>query len=319
MPQLLLESIEGGERESSHLHIERCSECGREWSDLRETWATLGEVPEVPVPAGVRGRFLEAIGQRASGNVVVPFRARPAARWIAQAAAVALLVGSFFAGRALAPPSGELSPGQIVALEPVRLSGSQLIPASRLASEIDGTPRIENVRFAPDPSSGDIRLAFDLTSEVTVTGRPGDESLANLLAYVLERRESPSHSRSATIQWIRDNWSAGGKASPELARALASVLKNDTHEGVRLKAIDALKSLPPEASAATQTALIDALRNDPNPAVRLKAVEALANIANAGTPLDPAMLDTLRQKAAQDDENLYVRVRAAEALERIDL
>jgi HEAT repeat protein len=33
--------------------------------------------------------------------------------------------------------------------------------------------------------------------------------------------------------------------------------------------------------------------------------------------LDPAAVDMLRQKASQDDENLYVRVKAAEALSNI--
>jgi HEAT repeat protein len=59
------------------------------------------------------------------------------------------------------------------------------------------------------------------------------------------------------------------------------------------------------------------LKNDPNPAVRLKAVEALTNMARSGVQLDAAVVDTLRAKATQDDENLYVRVKAAEALSSI--
>jgi hypothetical protein len=51
--------------------------------------------------------------------------------------------------------------------------------------------------------------------------------------------------------------------------------------------------------------------------VRIKAVEALANIAHSGATLDPATLDTLRAKASQDDENMYVRVKAAEVLSNI--
>jgi len=33
--------------------------------------------------------------------------------------------------------------------------------------------------------------------------------------------------------------------------------------------------------------------------------------------LDPDMVDTLRRKASQNDENVYVRVKAAEALSSI--
>jgi HEAT repeat protein len=66
----------------------------------------------------------------------------------------------------------------------------------------------------------------------------------------------------------------------------------------------------------TREALIEALKNDPNPAVRIKAVEALANLARTGA-LDVNTIDTLRQKASQPDENLYVRAKAAEVLGNI--
>ena len=72
-----------------------------------------------------------------------------------------------------------------------------------------------------------------------------------------------------------------------------------------------------EQSVKTKAALIQALKSDPNPAVRIKAVEALANLARSGATLDAATLDTLRQKAVQDNENVYVRVKAAEALSSI--
>lgn len=319
MPLLLIEAVEGSQREGSHLHIEQCAACEREFAEVRETWRLLGEVGELPVPPALRARFLDSIGQLPASNVV-PFRSRPAARWIAQAAAVAVLIGgSFFAGRSLSPASDPVI-ATPMASAPFQISGSRIIPASSLDPDIQGAPRIENVRFVPGASTQDTQLAFDLTSEVTVTGRPGDPGLANLLAYVLKDQENPSHSRSTTIQWIRDNWSGSTQASPQLAQALTSVLQNDTHEGVRLKAIDALGSLSLDSStSATQSALIFALKNDPNPAVRLKAVEALATITRSGSALDPTMLDTLRLKAEQDDENLYVRLKAAEALSQIDL
>ena len=318
MPQLLIEALGGAERESSHEHIEGCTRCSAEWDQLRETWRELGEVEDVPVPAGLRARFLDAVGAGARRATVVPFHRRPAARWLAQAAAVVLLIGgSFFAGRETSS-SGVTPLISNAADGGYQISGSRVIPASQLSPVIYGTPRIDNVRFMPQETGGGVQLAFDLTSEVMVTGRPGDQSLANLLAYVLESQQNTTHSRSSTIQWIRENWE-GREASPEIARALASVLTNDTHEGVRLKAIDALSAFSGQATSPTQAALIGALKNDPNPMVRLKAVEALANIADSGSPLDPAMLETLTEKANQEDENLYVRLKAAEALSQIDL
>jgi hypothetical protein len=314
MPQLLLEALDASARETTHVHIETCAECTGEWDRLRETWTLMGALPEVPVPSAVRDRFFATIAPATPARVL-PFRSRPAARWIAQAAAVAVLVGgSFFAGRGTAPAD----PAAIAAAPTYRIADTQMIPASQLAPSIDGNPRIENVRFVSEPAGEKVQLAFDLTSRVTVAGSAEDESVANLLTYLVKNEQGAGHSRSAAIEWIRNNPS-GGKGSAEIAQALAEVLGSETNQGVRLKAIDALREMPPEATSTSQAALINVLKNDPNPAVRLKAVEALAKIARAGSPLDPGMVDTLRQKAGQADENLYVRVKAAEALSQIDL
>ena len=86
-------------------------------------------------------------------------------------------------------------------------------------------------------------------------------------------------------------------------------------EGVRIKAVDTLKTMQ-SGGGDTREALVAALKNDPNPAVRIKAIDALAKLAASGQ-LDTVAVDTLRQKAMQDDENVYVRAKAAEALGNI--
>jgi HEAT repeat protein len=160
-------------------------------------------------------------------------------------------------------------------------------------------------------------VSFDITSRVTVTGRPTDKSMVRLLRYVLENEDRMSPSRSRAIDWMKTTYSQPGNADPEIAAALGNVLRNDTHVGVRIKAADTLKRMPGPFTSDTREALMQALKSDPNPAVRIKAVEALANLARSGTTLDATTLDTLRQKAVQDDENVYVRVKAAEALSNV--
>ena len=138
--------------------------------------------------------------------------------------------------------------------------------------------------------------------------------MVRLMRYVLENEDRMSPARSRAIDWVRSTYSQPGNADPEIARALANVLRSDTHEGVRIKAVETLTNLPAALSTDSREALIQALKTDPNPAVRLKAVEALANLLKKGGQADAATLDTLRAKASQDDENMYVRVKAAEAL-----
>ena len=86
-------------------------------------------------------------------------------------------------------------------------------------------------------------------------------------------------------------------ADPEISNALAKVLRNEQHAGVRIRALETLNTMP--AADNTRDALIEALRSDPNPAVRIKAVDALAKLAGSGATLDSAAVDMLRQKASQ--------------------
>jgi hypothetical protein len=322
VPDLLTETLGGSLREEAHRHIEECENCRAEWARSREAWAALGALHEVAVPVGLRSRFLREADRLAPRAKVVPFPARPYRRWIAQAAAVALLVsGSFYVGQRTGD-AGFATPARVdaVAEFPFSLSDRQVFPASAIQPDIQGTPEIRNVRFVqPGSDSNEVAVSFDMTSNVTVTGKPDDKSLVNLLSYVIQSEDNPTMSKSDAMEWVRQTYAARGNADPTLVRALAHVLKNEPHEGVRIKAVETLRQIPPGSAPEARIALIEALQNDPNPAVRLKAIEALANIARTSGKLDRETLDMLRQKAAQDDENPYVRVKAAEALSQIHL
>lgn len=333
MPLLLTESLDAARRELTHQHIESCDLCGAEWSAYKQTWSVMGDLSEVEVPARVKERFLEAAGiampqdgETRIGNVV-PFQRRPAFKWVAQAAAVALLVGGgYFAGNRGIDPVDPVTPTLVSRGTPLApdspfnrmsLAETRTLDAEALSPEIQGRPNIANVQFVDsDATDEEIGVSFDITSRWTVTGNPKDKSMVRLLSYMLENEESMTP-RSSAMEWVRRTYSDPAYADPEIANALAKVLRNDSHEGVRIRAVETLTTLPPAVAMQTRDALIDALKSDPNPAVRLKAVEALIEMARSGEVLDAAMVDTLRQKAAQDDENLYVRVKAAEALSEI--
>lgn len=330
MPLLLTESLTPAQREQTHQHIEACAECTAEWLGMREAWRMMEDLPEVPVPPRVKARFLEGAGiVEKPAAKVIPFRSRPAVKWVAQAAAVAILVGGgYFAGNRTQPVTIQNTPAtaMLSGIQPVgytpgnplSIAESRTLQASSISPDIEGRPDIANVQFTdPDASDGQIGISFDITSRWTVNGNPKDRSMVRLLSYVLENQDTSSP-RSEAIEWVRRTYSNPQNANPEIAQALAKVLRSsDAHEGVRIHAVDTLSNLPTAGSNDTREALIEALKSDPNPAVRMKAVEALAALARSGAQLDPATVDTLRQKASQNDENLYVRVKAAEALSNI--
>ncbi|HUF18755.1 MAG TPA: HEAT repeat domain-containing protein [Thermoanaerobaculia bacterium] len=323
LPDLLTETIDRKGREETHRHIETCESCQLEWAGYRDTWRLMGELPEVPVPSRARARFVAEVQRLSPVAPVLAFPRRPVTRWLSQAAALVVLVGgSFFLGQRTTAPDYQ-TPASIegIASLPFSIAESRVLPASDISPEIEGRPQIQNVRFLePRSGSGEVGIAFDITSHVTVTGKPEDKSLVSLLSYVLQNQDNnPNLSKSDTIQWVRETYGSRGVADPAIVKALANVLKNDTHEGVRIKAVETLNDIPPASAPEARLALIEALRNDPNPAVRIKAIEALANLARSGDTWDPATVDMLREKASQQDENLYVRVKAAEALSQINL
>jgi hypothetical protein len=322
MSQLLTESLDRDSREHAHSHIETCVACGLEWQATKDTWRLLGDLPEAEVPVSLRTRVLGEMVPMGEGSNVVPFGSRRAFRRMAEAAAVVILVGgSFWAGHRTRPLSIRPTAATINSVTPASfsLAESRVVPATQISPDIQGRPAIENVRFVDNnPNDSEVAVSFDIKSHVTVTGQPTDKSMVRLLSYVLENEDRLSPSRSRAIDWVRQTYTQQAAANPEIARALANVLRNDTHEGVRIKAVETLKSMSPALTSETQAALIAALKNDPNPAVRIKAVEALAASARSGTALDPASIDILRQKASQNDENLYVRVKAAQALARVN-
>lgn len=327
MPLLLTESLDAARREVTHQHIESCGICSDEWSAYKETWTVMADLPEVAVPARVKAQFLERAGlapvEAELPKNVVPFHKRTAFKWIAQAAAVALLVGGgYFVGDRqpdfVTPATATLASGND-SIRPIStsLAETRVLDADALSPVIEGRPNISNIQFVDaDTSDEKIAVSFDVTSHWTVNGNPRDKSMVRLLSYMLEN-EAEMTPRSNTLEWVRQTYSDPQYADPEIANALAKVLRNDSHEGVRIRAVDTLTTLPPTVGLQARDALIEALKSDPNPAVRIKAVEALANMARNGETLDPMMVDTLRQKASQDDENLYVRVKAAEALSNI--
>jgi hypothetical protein len=327
MPLLLTESLDLEQRERTHQHIETCLICAGEWSAYKETWQTLEALPVLDVPARVKQRFLSEVSPASVKTNVVPFRRRSAARWLAEAAAVVIVGGSaFYAGhRVTSPAPLNQTPAQLTAIQqatPITpyysIAESRVLPAASVSDQIEGRPDIQNVQFSDaSPTNNQIGVSFDITSHMTVTGRPTDKSMVRLLRYVLENEDKESPSRSRAIDWVRTTYSHVGNPDPEITEALANVMRTDEHQGVRIKAADTLRSMQSAMTDGTRDALVEALKNDPNPAVRISAVEALAKLAHSGVALDPNMVDALRKKASQGDENVYVRVKAAEALSSI--
>jgi hypothetical protein len=290
------------------VHLESCERCRAEIEAVESAWVRLGADPDAVMEPSFRRETREMLEAETLRRRVVPIRA---SRWMPALQAAAMLAagaGGFLLARAAS--SGK--PASVAAPAPVTAAAATSLP------DLSKQPKLANVAFRPADASGRIGISFDVTTRYSVEGKAGDKEVSDLLAYMVSGGGATEGARGKAIDLVSQHYAAAPTAptaSPQIVATLADTLKNDKNPGVRKKAAEALGQLPP--TPAIRDAFLAALKNDTNPAVRIAAVDGLAK--SAITLRDPAAIETLREKASDDRETGFVRVKAAKALQRVDL
>ena len=304
-------------------HLTSCAACAAMAAEMERVWARLADddgadlVPSAAFASRTRAALAGAA--RAATNVR-PFPSRGLDTPVLKIAAVlAAGVLGFFLARGTSGPAPVASafrptPSGRVA-ENVALVSNRTVDASHAALDLSGRPRLANVAVTPADAAGRVSVSFDVTTRYTVVGRPEDRAVADVLVSLMSGGEETSGAKGKALDLVSEGTRGGAPVSPEIVSLLARTLETDRNPGVRKKAAEALAQMPP--TAETRDALAKALKTDPNPAVRILAVEGLAK--SAATLKDPSSIESLREKAADDRENGYVRSRAALALSKVEL
>jgi hypothetical protein len=297
---------EAGEKARAALsaHLATCERCREEMAALESVWAKLGSDPNAPLRPEFRRRTLALLDEEILRQRVRAFRPRPRlASPLLRAAALLLAAGlGYVAARALPPRANR------VAAAPAVARSSAALP------DLQAGPRLSNVSYQTADRDGRVGIGFDVTMRHTVVGRPDEPEVAKLLAYLVSRNAETAGEKSRAIELVSEHFGAGSPAaSPEILAALSNTLRRDPNPGVRKKAADALANFT--MSPEIRTVFLEALRSDKNPAVRLVAVDALAAAAKQAP--DARTIESLREKAADPQENGFVRAKAASALKAI--
>jgi hypothetical protein len=289
-------------------HLESCAACRAEVEAAESAWVRLGADPDATMDPTFRRNTLAMLEAETLRRKVVPLRSR---KWMPALQAAAMLVtgvgGYLLARGRVAPPAAPASTA--------RIASERVIDADRSIPDLSRQPRLANVAFQPADPAGRIGISFDVTTRYTVVGKPNEKGVADLLAYMVSGSGANEGARGKAIDLVSQHYAGETPVSPQIVATLAETLRHDKNPGVRKKAAEALAQMPP--SPEIRDAFLVALKSDTNPAVRIVAVEALANAAT--TLRDPAAIETLREKANDDRETGYVRVKAANALQRINL
>ena len=326
-------------------HLAGCAPCREEARRLEETWAALGDGADVePSPRWAaetlgameravlaqhhrdrerdrdRDRFRSAPFPLGAGGTAA---SRPAPRALLLAASLLVAAGlGWGAARWTAPsatgfPSAPSPRTAAAALTVVPVGAGRTLEASRAVPDFASRPVLSNVAFRTADGEGRLEVSFDVTSRWTFAGRPEEKGLADLLVYIASAPSSPVAARGRAVELVARHGGAGGAvpAAPEVVALLVKTLREDGNPGVRKKAAEALAQLPP--SPPIRDAFAEVLRSERSPAIRMLAVDALGRSAREAR--DPVSVDALRERASDERENGYVRVRAAGALAGLPL
>lgn len=171
-------------------------------------------------------------------------------------------------------------------------------------------PQVANVHaIRIDPATGQIEIEFSTINNISLRGSAEDPLVRQMLAYAMRPEEQIGlrlRAVKAAGEFVPEQ--VATPVQNELIQALLHVLRHDTNDGVRLKAVETLKKLP--ASDKVKEGLIQALLRDPNPAVRVQVLEALSESQSTED------VSALRAVAA-GDSNGYVRLQAVRLLDQI--
>jgi hypothetical protein len=204
-----------------------------------------------------------------------------------------------------------LRPAGAMALLAVGFFGAKIAPQFNFGGQSDyqamgllGNSRVRNVETQPD---GRVRIVLDQTQQRTVSGTIDDQIIRALLEAAAKDPSDDPGLRAETVEIL-----VPGAGSADVREALVFALENDQNAGVRLKAMDGLKTY--SRDPAVQGALAQVLLRDANPGMRTQAIDLLA--AGPGGELDRRVIGALQEAMGRED-NAYVRERCQRMLELI--
>lgn len=226
---------------------------------------------------------------------------QPASLALRLAVAAVLVAVGFLLGRR---PSGSTEAIEDLALAraPVQAEHGTISPAFA---------GVQSVEF--DPASGTVEIQYNTVNEVAVRGLPGDAAVQALLEQALLDDTNPV-ARLYAAKALQAAPSTQAAPDSQLVAALTFLLENERNEGIRLQAIEALRTLyrqTPLSTAARQS-LLNVLLHDENSALRIEALELLTERARASQEL-ATYLDAVRE-----DPNDFIRLQVQNLLSRPD-
>jgi hypothetical protein len=340
LPLLLYGELSFDEEERVESHLEACADCRQALERERELSATFDSLAIEPSSALLR-QAREDLFKRLEQEPPLAAKAEQHAAYhhgwwdrfvdfvtpqtsaslrtglLKPAGAFALLAIGFMAARS--------APGVLPNIAFFNGSGSG---AAQMSLTDPGTAsRVRYVESVPD---GRVQIVLDETRQRTVSGRMDDENIRGLLLTATRDPADPGL-RAETMELLTSRVQGTDPGAVQMAAdvkaALIYAVRSDQNAGVRLKAMEGLKSFTGDAEV--RAALSDVLLSDTNPAMRNQAIDLLmqglddAGAARRADPRafagpDARMVSLFEELMKREEKNPYVRQRSQRALELVN-
>ncbi len=184
----------------------------------------------------------------------------------------------------------------------------QLTPNEILDKNIE----ISDIKFtSPFENGGEIVIDMNMFRPISIKGNYDDPAVKKLLAKALVTKGNPGL-RLRTLNSISEQTAENNEMDPLVKTALITTIKKDENPGVRREALSLL--LKYKYDYKVRNLMLYVLSNDKNPGLRIAAINALADHSAPDLEVDSIIKTVLQEKAANDNNN-YVRLRAASILQ----
>ena len=178
-----------------------------------------------------------------------------------------------------------------------------------------GNTQISNIQLNDSNlKSGEVALTFDEVKPVKVTGKPTDPFIKKLLIASLLNESNPGVRLRSVNTIAQEVNKENFKPDSKIKEALITAMKTDGNPAVRKEALNALIKYPFDNEI--RDALLSVLSSDRNSGMRVASINALADLKQRGEVLDEQIRNVLNKKAENDNNN-FIRIRAASILQEV--
>jgi hypothetical protein len=281
-------------------HAEHCPACAQQIAEARGFHQQMSQRPQLEVSPN----FLAASRMKLSEALETTEQARwrrwivDPAEWLRQmrfspALASAILILGFAAGT--------LTAWQIVSKTQPGTSGGGVISRTNPANE-NAEANIAGIHsITPLDGSNNVEITYDKLVPTTAKGDINDPRIQQLLL-LASRSQANSGVRIDSVNLLSQK-----SDENNVREVLMSALRYDKNPGVRLKALDGLKTVI-KTDTRVRDAVLEALMHDTNSGVRSEALRVLQPVK-----ADSSVRITL-EELARNDKNAYIKLESERML-----